>query len=260
MHSNNGLQKMKREKGKRRVSKDNQDKVTPEREELQPTNESLSNHAEHEIASSSAQVKDILPVNLPWTASSLADYEEIDPQIVQMIWARRAARLAEVPPEQEEGEQVILVVLRLGQELYAVDARQVFDMRPLEYLTPVPRVPEWVAGVVNLRGRILSVINLQRFLGLAHPEAAKGGGKTVPYLVAVESSDMEVILLADEIIAVETMPVNRIQDVARSIRGLHPEYVRGVATRGNGEEDLVVILNLESLLADRRLIIHEEVG
>ncbi len=71
---------------------------------------------------------------------------------------------------------------------------------------------------------------------------------------------MEVTLLADEIIAVETMPVSRIQDVARSIRGLHPEYVRGVATREGGEEDLVVILNLESLLSDRRLIIHEEIG
>ncbi len=163
MHSNNGWQKMKREKGNRRVSKGNQDRATPEREELQVTNENISARAEYELPDDSVKVKEIAPVNLQGAAPPMAKDEEVDPRIVQLIWSRRAARLAEVPPEQEEGEQVILVVLRLGQELYAVEARQVFDMRPLEHLTPVPRVPEWVAGVVNLRGRILSVINLQRF-------------------------------------------------------------------------------------------------
>ena len=58
------------------------------------------------------------------------------------------------------------MVIRLGREVYGLETDYVFDIRPLESITHVPRVPDWVAGVVNLRGRIISVLDLQRFLGL----------------------------------------------------------------------------------------------
>lgn len=102
--------------------------------------------------------------------AALAGLDETPPEVVYQIWARRAAQLAKVPVQEEEGEQIELVLVQLGREVYGFEAQHIYDIRPAEQITRVPRVPDWVAGVVNLRGRILSVLDLQRFFGLSRAE------------------------------------------------------------------------------------------
>jgi len=190
------------------------------------------------------------------TAASLAleNLEETSPQVLEQVWARRAERLARVPAQAEEGEQVTLVLLRLGREVYGVDVQYIFDIRPVESITRVPRVPDWVAGVVNLRGRIFSVLDLQRFLGLARE--ADEDGKATRYLAVVEMPEVELALLADEVLPPEQVSVSRIQE-ATTMRSFAPEYLRGVAERKDG--GLMTVLNLPALLADKQLIVHEEI-
>lgn len=198
--------------------------------------------------------------------AALTGLDETSPEVVQQIWARRAAQLAQVPAQEDEGEQIELVLVQLGREIHGLEAQYVHDLRPAEQITRVPRVPGWVAGVVNLRGRILSVIDLKRFFGLAQAEA-NGERKTTPGpdLVVIETPDMEVALLADDVLAVETLPARQVQDTTDTIWGVRPEYVRGVAERRsgdtptNGEGSMLVVLDLPALLADERLIIHEEI-
>jgi purine-binding chemotaxis protein CheW len=197
--------------------------------------------------------------------AALAGLDETAPEIVQQIWAHRAAQLAEVPIEEDEGDQIDLVLIQLGREVYGLDAQQVYDVRPAEHITRVPRVPDWVAGVVNLRGRILSVLDLRRFLGLAQAETnGKGEATPGPDLVVIETPDMEIALVADNALAVEALSASQIQEASDTIRGIHPEYVRGVAERRDGDtlasgDGLLVVLDLPALLADERLIIHEEI-
>jgi purine-binding chemotaxis protein CheW len=174
------------------------------------------------------------------------------------LWARRAAKLAQAPPEEESGEQISLVLVRLGREIYGLDARHVWSIKPLEQITRVPRVPNWVAGVVNLRGRIYSVIDLRRFFGL--PASQDGAG--VPSLIVVETPEMELGLLVDEVLGVEATPLGRIQEAEGTVRGLRPEYVLGVTEyrgRDGTRSAHMVVLDLPTLLADERLVIHEEV-
>lgn len=181
----------------------------------------------------------------------------IDLQTLQQTWARRAARLARVPAQADEGDQVELALVRLAGEVYGLDVQYVSEIRPVEQLTRVPRAPGWVAGVVNLRGRILSLLDLQRFLGLA---GAGAGPAVKPYLVVVQAADMEVALLADEVLSVEALAAGRIHDAAGTVRGIRPEYVRGIAERGsNGAGSMVVVLDLPALLADRQLVVYEEI-
>jgi purine-binding chemotaxis protein CheW len=126
-----------------------------------------------------------------------------------------------------------------------------------------------VAGVVNLRGRILSAVDLCRFFGLpasgksAGPAESNGTGDTEEletHLVAVETPDMELTLLVDDVLAVETFPTSRIQDASGTVRGLRPEYVRGVAERPRAETgSMVIVLDLPAILADERLIVHQEI-
>ena len=92
---------------------------------------------------------------------------------IQQILDRRAAQLAQVPVEKDTGEQMALVLVRLGREICGLDARYVGRIRPVEHITHVPRVPDWVAGVTNLRGHVLSVIDLRTLFAL--PAAAGNG-------------------------------------------------------------------------------------
>jgi purine-binding chemotaxis protein CheW len=206
---------------------------------------------------------------------------EADPEMLARIWAERAARLAEVPVEADTGEQITLLLVRLGRELYGLDTQHVNRIEPVDvgHITRVPRVPDWVAGVTNLRGRVLSVVDVGRFFGLSsvlgHPERASGNGtddRARPQeedefmLVVVEALDMELALLVDSVLSVETIPVRQIREATNTVRSSRPEYVRGVTRHGKessptleGDEALIVVLDLPTLLADERLIIHKEI-
>jgi purine-binding chemotaxis protein CheW len=203
------------------------------------------------------------------SGAGLASMDEGAPEVLEQIWTRRAARLAQTEIREDEGEQVEMVLLRLGREVYGLDATWVFDIRPAERITRVPRVPEWVMGVVNLRGRILSVLDLQRFLGLPGRERHKDDPVKL-YLIVVETPpapgkpSMELALLVDEVLAVTSLPLREIQDAAGAVLGIHPEYVRGVFVShqyagGDDSASLVVVLDLAALLSDKQLLVHEEI-
>lgn len=178
----------------------------------------------------------------------------IDPACdeIEQIWARRAEEMARVPPREPEGGKIEILVIRLGTERYAFDARLAGDIRPRGRITPVPGVPDWVAGVTSRRGQILSVLDLARYLGL--PGEATTGERP---MVTVTSPDMELVLLVDEVLAVETLPLAHVREPAGTMAALPDEYVQGVVEQDAG---LLVLLDLSALLADPRLIIQQEVA
>jgi purine-binding chemotaxis protein CheW len=191
-------------------------------------------------------------------STALEKMESTDPEIVENIWSQRAAQLAKPPAREEEGGQIELALAQLGREVYGIEVQHILEIKPAVRITQVPRVPEWVTGVVNLRGRILSVLDLRRFFGLA-PTETKEQDRVTPFLdlVVVETPAMEVALLVEDVLEIEPFPASQMQSVAETIRGVSSEYVRGVIERGT-EAPMIVVLDLPTLLADERLIIQEE--
>ncbi len=185
----------------------------------------------------------------------------------QQVLAERAARLAERLDEEDLGEQMSLLLIQLGGELFGLNAQSVDRVQPVEQLTRVPRVPDWVRGVTNLRGRLISVVDLVRFFGLPDRSPAGGNGEQgQQYLVVVKTPEMELALLASNVLSVEDIPTGRLKEAEAMVRGLRAEYVLGIAERSpdrvqanGGTSDLIVVLDLEALLQDDRLIVHEEV-
>ncbi len=193
------------------------------------------------------------------TNAILAGLDAPAPEILEQIWARRAVLLAQAPVQEDEDEQIKLVLIQLGRETYGLNAQYVFEIRPARQITRVPRVPDWVAGVINLRGRVLSVLDLRRFFGLAQAETSEEEEVTSgPDLVIVETPSMKVALLTNDVLAVEALSASRVQNAADIVRGIRPEYVRGVVERRDGV-GMLVMLDLVTLLADERLIINEEI-
>lgn len=199
---------------------------------------------------------------------SLIDENELSPELLEMVWKRRGDHLAQTLEQKEEGEQIQLLIFRLGREYYGIEAQYVFDIRLIKDITLVPRVPDWVVGVVTIRGQILSVIDLRRYFKLpaaAVPEAKKDQGDTqitTPYQVSVETPTMDSVLLVDEVLSVEALPVNQIKVHTEILGEMRPEYVRGIINYAHPKTDYVsilIVLNLANLLADKSLIIEEKV-
>jgi purine-binding chemotaxis protein CheW len=196
----------------------------------------------------------------------LTDSDELTPDELERAWAKRAELIAKENEEEEKGEQIEVVLAQIGREFYGVEVQYVYDIRPLQTVTRVPRVPAWVAGVVNLRGRIMSVLNLAAYLGLEQLEEAPDRR-----LLVVETNGMELALLVDSVLAIEPIPFSQIQEAVGAVRGIRAEYVRGLVVRDLGkartaeqgitsDNEMLVILDLPTLLADPALIVREEVA
>jgi purine-binding chemotaxis protein CheW len=164
--------------------------------------------------------------------------------------------LAEEPLALATSETVDLLLFRLGGERYGLEVTGVREIYPLERLTPVPRTPPFVAGVFSARGRILSVIDLRAFFGL--PAVGLSDQTKImvvaPTDLTSELAALEVGLLADEVIDVMTLRQEDIEPPLTASGGNRADYIQGITA------DLLVVLNLKTLLNDQRLIVHEEVG
>ena len=104
-------------------------------------------------------------------------------------------------------------------------------------------------GIVNVRGQILSVVNLKKFFGL--PE--KGLGQ-LNKLIILRNERMEFAILADEILGARTLAVDAIQASPSTLSGIGATYLRGVTV------ERVIILDAEKILGDEKIIVHQEIG
>ena len=135
---------------------------------------------------------------------------------------------------QENAYQVL--AFTLGMERYAVDVQAVRGVRALGNLTRVPGVPDFYRGVINVRGQILTVLDLRAFFNTALLDH-------IPReLVLVSGAGLDLALLADHVEEILIIPPEAIEPVEMA-------YTRGV-TMGR-----LVVLDIEKLLTDDRLIV-----
>jgi purine-binding chemotaxis protein CheW len=134
-----------------------------------------------------------------------------------------------------------MVTFFLGEEEYGLDVRLVQEIiRPTE-ITPVPRAPEFVMGVINLRGRIIPVVDLKRKLSLGEVEAASRTSR----IVVAKLRDRLVGLLVDGASQVLKIPVSLIEPAPEEVVEVDVDYIRGVAKL---EGRLVILMDLRRVL------------
>lgn len=152
---------------------------------------------------------------------------------------RRRARQYAAPlksREDDAADHLTVLVFRLGSEVYGVDVGVVRAVRVLPKVTPVPASPHFYRGVVNLRGQIITVMDLSAFFDMPIDEEARE-------LIVVQANDLEIGLLARHVEDVALVPRNTLRPF---------EYIR--YTMGVTNEQLVV-LDIPQLLLDERLMI-----
>ena len=164
------------------------------------------------------------------------------------ILKARAEALALEAEKGEPGEQIEIVEFLLSSEKYGLELHYVREVWPLKDLTPIPCTPSFVFGVVNVRGKILSVINLKELLDLP----GKGLGD-LNKVIILNSDTMEFGILADEVIGVRSVPLGELKARVPTLTGLGQEYLKGVS------RDRLIILDAGQILLDKRIVVEEEV-
>ena len=133
-----------------------------------------------------------------------------------------------------------VITLRLDGARYGVDVEQVQEVLREAEITPVPLAPRSVAGLLNLRGRIVTALDLRRCLGL--PERPPGH-HTVNLVVTV--ADNPVSLLADEVGEVVELSVSEIQPRPETAHGPQAAALSAVATDDHG---LLLLLDVARVM------------
>jgi purine-binding chemotaxis protein CheW len=179
---------------------------------------------------------------------ALGDEQQLSVERVRSILDERARALAKVSVA-ETGETMQLVVFALASETYGLASDYVREVQPLRNATPVPCTPSFVVGVINIRGAIYSVIDIREFFGVAKQEITE-----MTKVILVKAAGLEVGIMADDVIGAKSVPLGEVKPPLDAHGGGKDEFIQGVT------RDMLIILNLEAILRDERIIVHEEVG
>ncbi|MCF6097054.1 chemotaxis protein CheW [Thermovorax subterraneus] len=132
------------------------------------------------------------------------------------------------------------VVFKLGQEEYGVDIMQVNTIERMMPITRVPKAPDFVEGVINLRGEIIPVIDLKKRFGLA-------SGEITPdtRIIIVMLDDLTVGMIVDSATEVVQLTQDSIEPPPSVAGNISSDFLEGIGKIG---DRLLIILNLEKIL------------
>ncbi len=184
---------------------------------------------------------------LETSQDSLGQGLQLTPEEKNKILKSRAKILAVESEKKAQAEEFIQVVeFLLACEKYAVASEYVREIYPLKEFTPIPCTPPFVLGIINVRGQILSVIDIKKFFDL--PEKGLTDLNTV---IILHTEGMEFGILADPIIGVRNIVASELQTSLPTLTGIREEYLKGIA------KERTVILDAEKLLSDKSIVVHE---
>ena len=164
------------------------------------------------------------------------------------ILASRARELARVPESQRLSQASLEILeFRVAHERYALEARYVREVHPFKELTPLPFTPPFLLGIVNLRGRILPVMDLKKFFDL--PD---GGLTDLHRIIVLQHADVELGLLADLSVGVQLLPIEDLQPSLPTLTGVRSDYLKGVT------RERLIVLDAARILTDPKIIVQDE--
>ncbi|MEW6669068.1 MAG: chemotaxis protein CheW [Thermodesulfobacteriota bacterium] len=153
-------------------------------------------------------------------------------------------------------ETSLYLTFRLGEEVFAIDVKQVREVLDLSPVTKVPRAPEFMRGVINLRGSVVPVVDLNMKFGLPKKEA------TVDTRIVVMEIDLdgEVTVMgamADSVHEVLELEPGQIQDPPRLGARWRSEFIRGMGKRN---DEFVIIIDIDRVFSSDELALVQETG
>ncbi|HTX99168.1 MAG TPA: chemotaxis protein CheW [Bacteroidota bacterium] len=141
------------------------------------------------------------------------------------------------------------LTFKLGEEIYATDIAQVREVLEYTRVTKVPRTPEYMRGVINLRGHVVPVLDLKLRFGMERTEQTVN---TCIIIVDIRMDDEQTVIgaLADSVQEVIEMDAASIRPAPRIGTRLNTNFIRGMGKR---DEEFVIILDIEEVFSGEEL-------
>ncbi len=173
---------------------------------------------------------------------------ETSAERLRILKARAVALAREPEKSKAEEDRIEIVEFLLADERYAIESHYIGEVYPLKNLTPLPCTPPFVLGIINMRGKILSVIDLRTFFDLPNR-----GLSDLNKVIVLHDDAMEFGVLADAIIAARWLPRCALLPSLPTLSGIRAEYLMGIT------EERLVVLDGGKILSDKGIVVHEEV-
>jgi purine-binding chemotaxis protein CheW len=140
-----------------------------------------------------------------------------------------------------------MIVFRVTDEIFATDIGVVREVIKLEEVTPVPGTPDTIAGIINIRSRIVPLLELGALLHVGQHTASK------PYILLIDTSDNGVVgMIVDEVLEIRRFDVEEIKPAPKVLSTkVSADFIAGVILPNStdNEEDVILLIDLEATIS-----------
>ncbi|MBD5641335.1 MAG: chemotaxis protein CheW [Desulfovibrio sp.] len=147
--------------------------------------------------------------------------------------------------KRQDDELLQLVTFSIGEEEFGVNILKVQEINRTMEITKVPRSPEFVEGVINLRGKVIPIIDLRRRFGLSSKPEDKD-----TRIIVIEINSVIVGFVVDAVSEVLRIPASTVEPPPPVVAGVESDYISGV---GQLKDRLLIMLDLDKLLSTEDL-------
>ncbi len=143
--------------------------------------------------------------------------------------------------KRQDDELLQLVTFSIGEEEFGVNILKVQEINRTMEITKVPRAPEFVEGVINLRGKVIPIIDLRRRFGLVSKPEDKD-----TRIIVIEINNIIVGFVVDAVSEVLRIPASTVEPPPPVVAGVESDYISGV---GKLKDRLLIMLDLDKILS-----------
>ncbi|MCL2253972.1 MAG: chemotaxis protein CheW [Lachnospiraceae bacterium] len=140
-------------------------------------------------------------------------------------------------------ETTQIIVIQLGEEQYGVDIKFIDNIVKMQHITRVPKVPEYLKGVINLRGEVIPVMSVRLKMGLPVDEI----NKDTRIIILKLDTHGSIGIIIDQVKEVVTLDSEQIEKVSYDGKDERVNYIYGI---GKYEGGLISLLDFNAVLAE----------
>jgi purine-binding chemotaxis protein CheW len=137
------------------------------------------------------------------------------------------------------------LTFKLGNEIFATDVAKVREVLDLSPITAIPRTPDFMAGVINLRGSVVPVVDLRQCFGMAKTENTRNTCIVVVE-VLLDSESLVIGALADSVEEVIDLEPEQIEPAPRIGAHIRTDFIRGMGRR---DTQFIMILDIDRVFS-----------
>ncbi len=173
---------------------------------------------------------------------------EMTEEEINKILKERAKILAKKNENDSEHSDLLEVVeFNIADETYAIEHKYIKEVYQVSEIVPIPNVPEYVIGIINLRGEIISVIDMKNFFGMPQK-----GVTNLNNVLVLANDNMKFGLLADEVLGTKKIAKTSFQESIATFDETQLKYFTGITASG------IILLDAPKLLNDSSLVIDDK--